>query len=78
MAKFKFLRGTMFDPFGHTSERKMERQLIRDYQSGLEQKLARLTEQNYAEAVKWAEYPEHIRGFGHVKEAHLQKALPKQ
>ncbi len=27
LAKLKFLRGTAFDPFGRTAERKVERQL---------------------------------------------------
>src|SRR5262249_35141291 len=31
LAKLKFLRGTSFDPFGRTAERKMERQLVEDY-----------------------------------------------
>ena len=31
LSKFKFLRGTIFDPFGKTVERKIERRLIKDY-----------------------------------------------
>ena len=36
LAKFKFLRGTLFDPFGKTKERKMERQLIQDYEKTID------------------------------------------
>ena len=40
LAKFKFLRGTPFDPFGYSKERKTERQLIGDYEAVLEEVLA--------------------------------------
>ena len=42
VAKFKFLRGTPFDPFGYSTERKVERSLVRDYEAMLEEVLARL------------------------------------
>ncbi len=31
LSKFKFLRGTPLDPFGHTAERRMERKLVAEY-----------------------------------------------
>jgi indolepyruvate ferredoxin oxidoreductase len=74
LAKFKFLRGTPLDPFGHTTERKTERQLIRDYEAMLEEVLARLDPNNHAIAVGLAAIPEKIRGFGHVKTRHLKSA----
>ncbi|MDJ0685833.1 MAG: indolepyruvate ferredoxin oxidoreductase family protein [Alphaproteobacteria bacterium] len=74
LAKGKFLRGTAFDPFGWTEERKMERQLIADYEATLETLLDGLNRDNHAIAVQIAEIPEHIRGFGHVKERHLADA----
>lgn len=40
LARFRFLRGTRFDPFAHTAERKMERQLIADYESAIDKLLA--------------------------------------
>jgi indolepyruvate ferredoxin oxidoreductase len=74
LAKFKFLRGTPLDPFGHTGERKTERQLIRDYEAMLEEVLARLDPNNHAIAMGLAAIPEKIRGFGHVKTRHLKSA----
>ncbi len=74
LAKLKMLRGTPLDVFGYTAERRMERQLIRDYKSLIEQILPALTAENYDLAVDIASIPEHIRGYGHVKEAHLKKA----
>jgi indolepyruvate ferredoxin oxidoreductase len=74
MAKFKGLRGTMFDLFGRTAERRMERQLIVDYTKTIDELIAGLNAGNHALAVEIASIPEHIRGFGHVKEAHFAKA----
>jgi indolepyruvate ferredoxin oxidoreductase len=74
LAKFKGLRGGMFDIFGYTAERKMERQLIEDYFKTIDELIAKLDAGNHALAVEIAEIPEHIRGYGHVKEAHLQRA----
>ncbi|CDG85711.1 indolepyruvate ferredoxin oxidoreductase family protein [Janthinobacterium agaricidamnosum] len=68
LAKFKGLRGGMFDIFGHTAERKMERALIVEYRGMVEALLDRLTAHNHEQIVELANLPEKIRGFGHVKE----------
>jgi len=74
LAKLKFLRGTAFDPFGYSKERKTERALVRDYEAMLEQVLAKLNPGNHHIAVGLAAIPEKIRGFGHVKLRHLKTA----
>jgi indolepyruvate ferredoxin oxidoreductase len=74
LAKFKVLRGTAFDPFGHTAERKIERSLVREYETLLEEIFAKLTPENYHLAVGLAAIPDKIRGFGHVKLRHLKTA----
>jgi indolepyruvate ferredoxin oxidoreductase len=74
LAKLKFLRGTPLDPFGYTTERKTERQLVRDYQAMLAEILTALTPENHPLAVGLAAIPEKIRGFGHVKLRHLAAA----
>jgi indolepyruvate ferredoxin oxidoreductase len=74
MAKFKFLRGTPLDPFGHTAERQTERTLIRDYETLLGEILERLTPENHHLAVGLAAIPEKIRGFGHIKMRNLKTA----
>ena len=74
LKRLKFLRGTAFDVFGKTAERRMERQLIVDYARTIDELLAGLTLGNHALAVEIARVPEHIRGYGHVKEAHLLSA----
>ncbi|HKA80368.1 MAG TPA: indolepyruvate ferredoxin oxidoreductase family protein [Xanthobacteraceae bacterium] len=74
LAKLKFLRGTAFDPFGYSAERKTERALVRDYEAMLEEVLAKLDANNHHVAVGLAAIPEKIRGFGHVKLRHLKAA----
>jgi len=78
LAKFKGLRGTALDPFGYTAERRLERQLIRDYEALLEEIFAGLTPENHAVAVGLASIPEKIRGFGHVKRRHLDAAKAEE
>ena len=74
LAKFKALRGTVFDPFGHTEERRQERALVMQYRATVAGLLTRLTTANLATAVAIASIPEDIRGYGHVKARHLAAA----
>ncbi|TNJ33289.1 indolepyruvate ferredoxin oxidoreductase family protein [Arenimonas terrae] len=78
LAKLKFLRGGAFDVFGKTEERRMERQLIVDYARTVEELLAALDGGNVDLAAQIASVPEHIRGYGHVKEAHFAKAKARE
>lgn len=78
LAKLKFLRGTAFDPFGRTGERRMERRLVTDYFATIEALLPKLDAGNIALAAQIASVPEHIRGYGHVKEAHLEQARARE
>ncbi|RJF95185.1 indolepyruvate ferredoxin oxidoreductase family protein [Noviherbaspirillum saxi] len=78
LAKFKFLRGTALDVFGHTEERKMERALISQYKETVSSLLPKLSPDNLAQAAAIASIPEDIRGFGHVKERHLKVAKEKE
>jgi indolepyruvate ferredoxin oxidoreductase len=74
LAKLKGLRGTAFDIFGYSEERRTERALVRDYEAMLDEVLAKLTPENHHLAVGLAAIPEKIRGFGHVKLRHLTAA----
>ena len=77
LAKMTGLRGTALDVFGKTEERRMERALIVEYRTCIDELLARLNTDNLALAVELARIPEEIRGYGHVKERHLKTARPK-
>jgi indolepyruvate ferredoxin oxidoreductase len=74
LARLRFLRGTPFDPFGYSGERRTERALIAQYEALVDELLARLDASNHALAVELAWLPEHIRGFGHVKELSVRAA----
>ncbi|OYU49694.1 MAG: indolepyruvate ferredoxin oxidoreductase [Rhizobiales bacterium PAR1] len=63
----KRLRGTAFDPFGRTAERKDERARIEAYRSRIESLLADLDAGRLPLAVEIASLPERIRGYGHVR-----------
>jgi indolepyruvate ferredoxin oxidoreductase len=78
LAKLRGLRGTPFDIFGHTAERRAERQLIAEYEGLLDEIAAALTPQNHPLVVELAGLPLEVRGFGHVKEANLQRAKAKE
>ena len=74
LAKFSFLRGTAFDLFGYSEERKTERRLVEEYRALVGQLNKALNANNHAVAVALAALPEKIRGFGPVKAASLVKA----
>ncbi|HEY4583322.1 MAG TPA: DUF6537 domain-containing protein, partial [Lysobacter sp.] len=78
LAKMRGLRGTALDVFGRTHERRMERQLIADYMRTVEGLLRKLDAGNVDLAAQIASIPEHIRGYGHVKEAHLEHAKARE
>jgi indolepyruvate ferredoxin oxidoreductase len=75
LAKLKFLRGGAFDAFGRTEERRTERRLIEDYFRDIGSILPTLDPGTVGKAVAFASVPEHIRGYGHIKEQHLAQAL---
>ncbi|WP_027017048.1 indolepyruvate ferredoxin oxidoreductase family protein [Comamonas composti] len=81
LARMKGLRGTVFDPFGRTEERRGERALIAEYRQCMEGLLdgmgAGMDGQRLALAVEIASIPEQIRGYGHVKERNLAAARSK-
>ncbi|HJU22936.1 MAG TPA: indolepyruvate ferredoxin oxidoreductase family protein [Casimicrobiaceae bacterium] len=78
IAKMRKLRGSAFDFFGNTEERKRERALIGEYEKLVDELLSKLSPANYATAVALASIPEHIRGYGHVKERHLKDAKARE
>jgi len=68
LARLKKLRGTQFDPFGLTADRRMERALIEEFESQVDELLGHLNAANIDLANEiLAEYLE-IRGYGPVKE----------
>ncbi|MGV8922279.1 MAG: indolepyruvate ferredoxin oxidoreductase family protein, partial [Thermomonas sp.] len=78
LAKLRGLRGTPLDVFGYTSERRGERRLIGDYEKTVSGLLDKLDGGNADLAAAIASIPEHIRGYGHIKHAHLETAKARE
>jgi len=74
LARFKGLRGTAFDVFGYTQERRSERELIGQYCDTVEELIVGLRPDSLAAALELARIAEQIKGFGHVKERNLLAA----
>lgn len=73
LAQGRRVRGTPFDVFGWQRERRMERQVLREFEALLADICEQLTADNHATALALAELPGMLRGFGPVKEANLQR-----
>ena len=69
LARGRRLRGTVFDLFGYTAERRAERALIAQYEQLVARVLAALTAANHPAGVELLALAEEVRGFGPVKEA---------
>ncbi len=78
LARLRALRGTPLDVFGYSAERRMERDLIRQYERDMAEVLERLTPGRMDAAVALAELPLSIRGFGPVKAANAEKAAARR
>jgi len=78
LAKGKRLRGTAWDPFSYTQERKLERQMIADYEHLLDELSQRLSPQTHATATALASLPLEIKGFGHVKLRNYKAAKARE
>ncbi|WPZ12570.1 indolepyruvate ferredoxin oxidoreductase family protein [Nitratireductor rhodophyticola] len=78
LARMRGLRGTAFDLFGRTEERRMERRLLSEYEGDLDRIEALLSPERADAAVALASVPALIRGYGHIKEANAAKAAQER
>jgi len=78
LARGKRLRGGVFDLFGRTDERRLERELIRQYESRLDELLPQLRLTTVALASEIARLPLTMRGYGHVKIANVALARARE
>ena len=85
LAAMRRIRGSWFDPFGHTAERRLERELARQYEEVVAEVIAGLKQQRPLDLARAIlQVPDHIRGYGHVKlgnwvtaRAQWQELLPR-
>ena len=74
LAKLRGLRGTPFDIFGYSADRRLERDLIAGYEKDVATVLGLLSQATHDTAVELLSLPERIRGYGPVKEKAVQDA----
>lgn len=74
LAVLKALRGTAFDPFGYTAERRGERQLLKQFEEDLDLIARSLNLGRVEAAAALASLPSMVRGYGHVKHAAIARA----
>ncbi len=78
LARMKGLRGTRWDVFGYTAERRAERQLIAQYERDVAELLETLSWDRLDDAIAIARLPEQIRGYGHVKAQSMAAAAQQR
>jgi indolepyruvate ferredoxin oxidoreductase len=78
LAKLRFLRGGLLDPFRNSPERRLERELLARYEGDVEMLLGMLDARTHPTAVRLASLPETVRGYGHVKEANAAAAAKER
>ncbi len=74
LAAMRFLRGSLLDPFRNSPERKLGAELLAQYEADLALIENTLRQDGHAPAVALAAWPEQVRGYGHVRAAHAQRA----
>ncbi|MBY4677548.1 indolepyruvate ferredoxin oxidoreductase family protein [Marinobacterium arenosum] len=72
------MRGGLLDPFRHSADRKLDRQLLANYEALLDTLVRDTNADNHAVAVKLAALPNEVRGFGPVREQAAEKVAEQQ
>ena len=70
MNRFRFLRGSILDPFRFSEEKKLYGKLLADYEADIAFALANNSADVADKITQLMDLPEHIRGYGHVRERH--------
>jgi len=78
LAKLRTLRGTFWDIFGRSAERRLERQLLSDYESDIRLAISRLSATNLDKCVELVSLPEQIRGFGSIRKKSIEDIRAKR
>ncbi|MCX8952225.1 indolepyruvate ferredoxin oxidoreductase family protein [Ruegeria sp. NA] len=78
LSRLKALRGTPLDIFGYSSERRMERALIRQYEKDMREVLPLVSQTTRDAIAALARLPLDIRGFGPVLRENEAKAAKRR
>ena len=74
LAALKGVRGTAFDIFGYSGERRFEKALLAQYEQDLDLIVRVMAPDKVEAAAALASVPSLIRGYGHVKRANAEAA----
>ena len=74
LARLRFLRGTPLDIFARSADRKLERELIAEYEKDVATVLDFLSPVTIDTALELLSLPDRIRGYGPVKEKAAKEA----
>ncbi|MFC3615635.1 indolepyruvate ferredoxin oxidoreductase family protein [Lutimaribacter marinistellae] len=74
MNLFRGLSGTRLDPFRNSAEAKLARKLLSKYEADIDFALANWSDATADTLTELLNLPEHIRGYGHVRERHAEAA----
>lgn len=77
LAGLRRVRGSVVDVFGWTSERKVERKMLSDFEAEIDHVAMTLTRLNLSAAAELLAWPQAVRGYGHVREESIRKAIPR-
>lgn len=78
LARLRFLRGTFADPLRGSAERRLALDSLATYEADVERLIATLSGDRIELAEKIAAWPEHLRGYGHVRLAHAAKVAAER
>jgi indolepyruvate ferredoxin oxidoreductase len=78
LAALRVLRGGPLDPFRYAPDRKLDRELLSDYQRIMSKVAATLSTTNLDIARELAELPQRIRGYGLVRARYAAQARKAQ
>ncbi|MCU9839420.1 indolepyruvate ferredoxin oxidoreductase family protein [Ruegeria sp. WL0004] len=78
MNRLRFLRGSVLDPFRNSEEVRLARQLLTEYEADIDFAIAHWSDAAAARIIELLDLPEHIRGYGHVRERHAKAVAQKR
>jgi indolepyruvate ferredoxin oxidoreductase len=67
LRRMRRLRGTALDPFGRAEVRRVERELIEEFEALIGELVRKLSPANHAVAVELARTPDMVRGYEEIK-----------
>ena len=78
LVSLRSLRGSVIDPFRNGDDRRLEGMELKEYEQDLSCICRTLTPESFDLCLELAALPLVVRGFGHVKQAAVEKIAPRR